>query len=156
MPKTPDWFGAIREIMGGLEWPASPEKAVRSSLDILSRVLKAQAAVGFLSDRTDEGMVPTAAAGSARVELFARSGWMTRQEHFSCVRNFSFCIGGRRSRATAWRAFSSSLPLWGPLRLGRPCSASPSLGGKSQRALVFDLSRDRDERARRDRALGGR
>lgn len=71
MPKTPDWVGAISEIVRGLEWPAGPEKALRASLDILSRVLKAQAAIGFLSDRTDEGMVPTAASGSAQVESFA-------------------------------------------------------------------------------------
>jgi diguanylate cyclase (GGDEF)-like protein len=141
MPKTPDWFGAIREIMGGLEWPASPEKAVRSSLDILSRVLKAQAAVGFLSDRTDEGMVPTAAAGSARVESFAPIRLDDETRAFLLRPEFQLLHRGPAVSGNGVEGFLQLAPSLG--------SSSPSGGlvllplhweGNLRGLLVFDLA----------------
>ncbi|OGW61722.1 MAG: hypothetical protein A2V83_08570 [Nitrospirae bacterium RBG_16_64_22] len=140
MPKTPDWIGAIIEIMGGLEWPADPQKALRSSLDILFRVLKAQAAVGFLSDRTDEGMVPTAAAGSARVESFTPIRLDDETKAFLLHPEFQLLHRGAAASGNGVEGFLELAPSMGSPSVSGGLVLLPlPWEGNVRGLLVFDL-----------------
>ncbi len=141
MPKTPDWVGAISEIMGGLEWPAGPEKVLRSSLDILSRVLRAQAGVGFLSDRMDEGMVPTAASGSARVESFTPIRLDDETKAFLLRPEFQLLHRGAAALGNGVEGFLQLAPSMGsPSASGGLVLLPLSWEGNLRGLLVFDLA----------------
>ncbi|MBI3393015.1 MAG: diguanylate cyclase [Nitrospirae bacterium] len=141
MPKTPDWVGAIREIMGGLEWPASPEKAVRSSLDILSRALKAQAAVGFLSDRTNEGMVSMASCGNVRAESFTSIRLDDETKAFLLRPEFQLLHRGAAVSGNGVEGFLHLAPSLGfPSASGGLVLLPLTWEGNLRGLLVFDLA----------------